>query len=131
MAAYTTLKFLHLSLALVSISGFVLRWAWMKSGSALLQHRLTRIVPHVVDTLFLASGIWLTLIIHQYPLVHAWLTAKTIGLLAYIVLGSLALKRARTPAGRTVALLAALLVFAWIATVARSKSAAGFLAALI
>jgi uncharacterized membrane protein SirB2 len=130
LAAYTTLKFLHLSLALVSISGFVLRWAWMKSGSALLQHRLTRIVPHVVDSLFLASGIWLTLIIHQYPLAHAWLTAKTVGLLAYIVLGSMALKHARTPPAQLLSFSAALLVFVWIASVARSKSAAGFLAAL-
>ena len=38
--------------------------------------------------------------LHQYPATHAWLTAKVIGLLAYIVLGSLALKRGRTKAIR-------------------------------
>lgn len=127
---YGILKSLHASLAVISISGFALRWGWMRAGSALLQHRLTRTLPHVVDTLFLASGIWLTIILHQYPFMHGWLTAKVLGLVAYVILGSLALKHARTPWVQVLSFSAALLVFAWLASVARSKSAAGFLAAL-
>lgn len=125
---YGILKLLHASLAVISISGFALRWGWMRAGSSLLQHRVTRTLPHVVDTLFLASGLWLAAILHQYPFVHGWLTAKVLGLLAYIILGSLALKRARTPLAQVLAFSAALLVFAWVTSVARSKSAAGFLA---
>jgi uncharacterized membrane protein SirB2 len=124
---YFTLKYSHMLLALVSISGFVLRWWWLQSGSALLAHRLTRVVPHVVDSLFLLTGIWLTFVIHQYPIAHHWLTAKVIGLVVYIVLGSLALKRARTANGRKLAFVAALIVFAWIASVARTRTVAGFL----
>jgi len=127
---YLFLKLLHVALALASISGFALRWWWMKTGSQLWRHRLTRILPHVIDTLFLASGIWLTFIIHQYPFVQAWLTAKVLGLVAYVILGTLALKRARTPRGRTLAFIAAMLLFAWIISVARLKNPLGFLALL-
>ena len=31
----------------------------MATGSDLLAHRITRIAPHVVDTLFLITGVWL------------------------------------------------------------------------
>ena len=34
----------------------------------------------------------------QYPLVHGWLTAKFFALIAYIVLGTIALKRGKTRA---------------------------------
>ena len=47
---YLPLKYAHLALAIVSISGFVLRGLWMMSGSALLGHKAVRIAPHVVDT---------------------------------------------------------------------------------
>jgi len=122
---YPLLKNLHVALAIVSIGGFALRWWWMKAGSALYRHRLTRVLPHVVDTLFLASGIWLAVTIRQYPFVHGWLTAKILGLVAYIVLASLALKRARTARGRNIAFVAALAVVAWIVAVARGKAVPG------
>lgn len=121
---YPLLKNAHITLAMISIGGFVLRWWWMKTGSALFHHRLSRVLPHLADTLFLASGIWLAITIRQYPFVHAWLTAKIFGLIAYIVLGSLALKHARTAAGRNLAFVAALVVIAWVVSVARSKSLA-------
>ena len=125
---YPDIKFIHLSMALLSVSGFILRWAWMRRGSPLFQHRLTRILPHIVDTLLLASAIWLAVSLQQYPLAQHWLSAKVVGLIAYIILGTLALKRAKTPAGKTRAFVAALVVFAWIISVAFSKSAWGLLA---
>lgn len=124
---YFDLKSLHIFLALTSISGFVIRWVWMKSGSRFSQHKLTLILPHLIDTLFFASGIWLAWTIQQYPFVHGWLTAKILGLMAYIILGSLALKHAKSPRGRNLAFIAALVVLVWIITVARSKNALGFL----
>lgn len=127
---YFNLKTLHVGLAMLSLGGFIVRWMWMKSGSALLQHWLTRTLPHLVDTLFLATGIWLTFIIHQYPLGNAWLTAKLVGLVAYIVLGTLALKSTATSRGRTLAFAAALFTFGWIVSVAWLKTAWGFLSFL-
>jgi uncharacterized membrane protein SirB2 len=48
------------------------------------------------------------------PIAHPWLAAKIAGLLAYIVLGAIALRRGRTKRIRTAALLAALVVFGYI-----------------
>jgi uncharacterized membrane protein SirB2 len=123
---YVLLKNVHIVLALVSIAGFVLRWTWVMTGSNKASHRVTRTLPHVIDTLFLASGIALIMTINQYPFQVPWLTAKIIGLLVYIVLGSIALKRARTSTGRGLAFAAALITFAWIVSMARFKSPWGF-----
>jgi uncharacterized membrane protein SirB2 len=57
-------------------------------------------------------------VLQQYPLVHGWLTAKFFALIAYIVLGTLALKRGKTKARRIAAWIAALLVFGYMAAVA-------------
>ena len=88
---YVLLKQVHISLAIISIAGFVLRWGGSMRGSTLAHHRLTRIAPHVVDTLFLTSALLLAYTIGQYPFTSGWLTAKVIGLLAYILLGATAM----------------------------------------
>lgn len=121
-ASYTLLKYLHLACVVLSGTGFVVRGAWMMRGSPMLARRWVRVVPHVVDTVLLASAIALAVMIRQYPLVHAWLTAKVFGLVAYIVLGTIALKRGRTRAVRLTAFAGALLVFAYIVAVAMTKS---------
>ena len=60
MISFQLLKSIHLTCAVLSISGFLLRGFWMIKNSPLLQHRLTKILPHIVDTLLLASAIWMT-----------------------------------------------------------------------
>ena len=80
----TLIKTIHIACAIVTVSGFLLRGVWMMTDSPMLQRRWVRIAPHVVDTVLLASAIWLVFDIGQYPGTHAWLTAKVIGLLAYI-----------------------------------------------
>ena len=122
------LKAVHVGSAMLSISGFVLRGLWMLQDSPLLKARATRIVPHVIDTVLLLSAIALALRIAQYPFVHAWLTAKVLALLAYIVLGSFALKRGRTRRTRNIAFAAALGVFLYIVAVAIARSPAAGLA---
>ena len=54
---YLLIKNLHTVAAIVTITGFILRGYWMMTGSGKLQHRVTRIAPHIVDTVFLLSGI--------------------------------------------------------------------------
>jgi uncharacterized membrane protein SirB2 len=61
--------------------------------------------------------------------VRGWLPAKIFGLVLYIVLGTVAIKRGRSAGARTAAGIAALAVLAWIVSVALSKSPWGFLAA--
>ena len=90
----------------------------MMADSPRLQARWVRIAPHINDTLLLASGIWLAALMQQYPLVHGWLTAKFFALIAYIMLGTVALKRGKTKAQRITAWVAALLVFGYMSAVA-------------
>jgi uncharacterized membrane protein SirB2 len=126
VAIYTLLKNLHVACIVLSGAGFVLRGVWMMQGSPMLARRWVRVLPHVVDTVLLASAIALAVMIGQYPLTHDWLTAKVIGLIAYIVLGSIALKRGRTLAIRIAAFCSAVLVFAYVIAVALTKSVVPF-----
>jgi uncharacterized membrane protein SirB2 len=123
MIAMDPLKTLHISCAAISIAGFVLRGGWMLIDSPLLQARLTRVLPHVVDTLLLGTGVALALLSAQYPFVHSWLTAKIVALVIYIGLGMVALKRGRTKAVRLTAFAGALLTFGYIVGVALTRSA--------
>jgi uncharacterized membrane protein SirB2 len=111
---YFELKALHVAAVATSIALFVIRAGLRLAGSARLQHPFVRIAPHAVDTALLASAVLLTLILHQYPFVDAWLTAKLVALVAYVVLGSIAIRRGRTPAIRAVALVGALVTVSYI-----------------
>ena len=115
---YALLKQLHLATIAITLTLFVLRGFWMMMDSPRLKARWVRIVPHLNDTLLLASGIGLAVLLQQYPLVHGWLTAKLFALIAYIVLGTVALKRGKTRSRRIAAWFAALLVFGYMVAVA-------------
>jgi uncharacterized membrane protein SirB2 len=125
--AYHVLKQLHLATIAITLTLFLLRGAWMMADSPRLQARWARIVPHINDTLLLASGIALAVLLQQYPLVHGWLTAKFFALIAYIALGTLALKRGKTKSRRIAAWFAALLVFGYMAAVAVAHDPLPFL----
>jgi len=125
---YQIARELHLLLVLLSVGLFVFRGALMVADSALLTSRALRILPHVIDTLLLASAVWLVLLLRQYPFVHGWITAKVLGVVAYIVLGSIALRRGRTRLVRVTALAGALLTIAYIIGVARHHHAFAWLA---
>jgi uncharacterized membrane protein SirB2 len=118
---YASLKIVHVSCVAASYALFVVRGIWMMRESSHLQHRWVRIVPHLVDTLLLASAVALAIMSHQYPLANGWLTAKVAGLLIYIGLGTVALKRGRTRRVRVTAWLAAQAVFFYIVAVAITR----------
>ena len=118
---HATLKLIHVGCAVLSISGFALRGGLMLAGSDLLNHKLVRRAPHYVDTCLLFSGIWMAINLQQYPGTSPWLTAKLVALVAYGLLGSLAL-RGKTPNLRHAALASALLVVAYIFGVAFTRS---------
>ena len=120
---YLAIKHIHITFAALSGGFFLLRGLWMLLDSPMLQQRWVRIVPHVVDTLLLTSALALVFWSGQYPFVQSWLTAKVLALVAYIVLGTIALKRGKTKGVRTLALLAALATFAYIVAVALTRQA--------
>jgi uncharacterized membrane protein SirB2 len=90
-----------------------------------------RYLSYTIDTVLLTAALMLATILHQYPFVHAWLTVKVLLLVVYIVLGTLALKRARTRTARRWCFAAALLVYLFIISVARAHQPLGIFARLL
>jgi uncharacterized membrane protein SirB2 len=125
--AYAALKALHVGSVATSLALFVVRGIWMLIAPGYLALRWVRVVPHVVDTVLLASAIALAVMIGVDPGTRGWLSAKVIGLLVYIALGSVALRYGRTRGVRAAAFVGALATFAYIVSVAVTKSPAGFL----
>jgi len=119
---YLEIKAVHLTSVATSYALFVLRGVWMLQGSALLERRWVRIVPHVVDTVLLGSAIALAVISYQYPLTTPWVTAKVAALIVYIGLGMIALKHGRTRGAKLAAWLAAQAVFGYIVAVALTRN---------
>ena len=119
---YEWIKLVHLTSVVLSISGFVLRGYWMMIESPLLQAKPAKILPHIIDTCLLASALLMVYMSAQYPFVQSWLTVKVFALIAYIILGTIALKRGKTRQQRIVAWLLSILVFAYIVLVAFSRT---------
>ncbi len=128
---YLILKATHVIAAMTTISGFLLRGYWMLTGSEKLQYRAVRIVPHIVDTVFLLSGIAMVWMLNLDVFTQPWLIAKFAGLIAYIVLGTIAIKRGKTLQVRMIALVGAVSVFAYIAGVAFTKSPFSWIAVTV
>jgi uncharacterized membrane protein SirB2 len=120
--SYLALKHLHITCVVLSGLGFLVRGWWMLTESEWLKARLTKIFPHIVDTLLLGSALTMAYLSGQYPLAQGWLTAKLLGLLVYIVCGALALKRGKTKDARIVFLCLAVLSYAYIVSVALTRS---------
>ena len=111
---YAAIKHIHLLTVAISLGLFLLRSVWMLLDSPQLQKRWVKILPHIIDTALLVSALSLCVVIGQYPFAEGWLTAKVLGLVAYIVFGTIALKRGKTKTIRVAALVAALISVAYI-----------------
>ena len=126
-AHYSQIRVLHIGCAAFSAAVFTLRGLLRIGDVAIANHRALRILSYTVDTALMSAAILLIVILHQYPFVNGWLTTKVLLLLLYVSLGVIALKRARTRAGRAAAVLGALLTFALIVGVAITHHPAGWL----
>jgi uncharacterized membrane protein SirB2 len=118
---YLTVKHLHMSLAFLSLAGFVLRGLLHLRHSPLLRRPFVRIAPHVVDTVLLLTGLWLAWFWRMHETLQPWLVAKLIALVCYILLGMAAFRLARSPGARTIFWFAAIGVFLYMLAVARTK----------
>lgn len=117
-AYYPQIKLVHISCVVLSGSLFALRGTMMLAGSQWTYHPILRRGSYLIDTTLLTAGVLLTLILHQYPFVQAWLTAKVLLLVIYIALGVFALRRGRTRASRAAFFVAAFAVYLFIVSIA-------------
>jgi uncharacterized membrane protein SirB2 len=124
---YPQIKWVHVAAVIASGSLFLLRGLAVQLGARWAMAAPLRFLSYSIDTALLTAALMLATILRQYPITHAWLTVKVSLLVIYIVLGSYALKRGRAPKVRWRCWLAALTVFAFIATVARAHHPLGAL----
>jgi len=120
--SYAALKIIHVVSAIFSYLLFTLRGVWMMQDSPILQRRWVKILPHVIDTVLLASAIALVTMIQQYSGMNTWLSAKIGGILIYIILGMMALRFGKTRKIKTIAWITAQIVFFYIVLVALTKN---------
>jgi uncharacterized membrane protein SirB2 len=128
---YLAAHHLHVTFVTISIALFLLRGGLMLADSPRLRTPLLRVLPHVIDTLLLASALWLVSVLQVPVLPASWLLAKISGLLVYIGLGSLALRPGRSRTVRITAFVAALVTVSWVVSVAVRHDPLGFLGPLL
>lgn len=128
---YPQIKHAHIGLALASGTLFALRGAAALAGMRWPQHAVVRWASYTVDTALLTAAMMLLTILPGALYANGWLAAKLSLLVVYVVLGSFALKRARTRTARAVCYAAALATFGAIYTIARAHHPLGLLAPLL
>ena len=115
---YAAVKQLHLVAVALSWTLFFLRGVWMIADSPRLKARWVRVVPHVNDTILLVAGVYLATFVGLQP----WILAKLAALVAYILIGMVAITRGPTKPVRIAAWIAAQCVFLYIVAVALRKN---------
>lgn len=109
-------KHLHMTLAVISISLFTLRFIWLLAQSASLQKKWIKITPHIVDTLLLVLGVVMAVKLSINPVEQLWLAEKILAVFAYIFTGYYTLKLARN---RTMQIIGYLGAMGWVMLIVR------------
>jgi len=120
--SFAIIKIIHIICMILSYILFSLRGIWMIQGSSLLKLRWVKVLPHVIDTILLASAITLVAMIQQYPGLNIWISAKIGALLLYILLGMMAFRFGKTQKIKIISWILAQIVFFYIVLVALTKN---------
>ena len=124
---YMIFKHIHMLMAVISIIGFIIRGGLKFRDADILNHKLVKILPHVIDTIFLLSALYLASQLAAAGGMHIWLTVKVVGLVLYILLGLGTMRFAKNNGERAIYFGAAILTFFYIISVAFSKDPLFFL----
>jgi uncharacterized membrane protein SirB2 len=128
---YPQIKWVHIAAVLCSGSLFFIRGCMLLNNMKLAMAAPVRYLSYCIDTVLLTAALMLLTLLPTAMFANGWLWLKVFLLLVYIVLGSFALKRGHNRKQRTIFFIAAVLVFAFVISVARAHHPLGFLQALI
>ena len=120
---YPAVKHVHFTLIAASVLFFTVRFVLHLRQSTIMDKKFVKIAPHIIDTFLLLSGLTLCFMIKQYPFVDPWMTEKIGAVVAYIVLGVIALKANRNKLFKVFAFLGAISWLVYAAKVAHFKQA--------
>jgi uncharacterized membrane protein SirB2 len=115
---FIEVRLAHIIFAGGSIALFVLRGGFTVLAARPLRQRIWKVLPHIVDTLLLAMGIWLAVMLQLNPFHVTWLGVKILCVIGYIALGVLAFRLKRPRWLQFGLFVAAILLFAFIVSIA-------------
>ena len=107
---------IHMTLAVLSIILFTLRFIWTLSNSSKLQAKWIKITPHIIDTLLLTFGVVMAVQYSINPVEQLWLGEKLLAVVAYIFTGYFTLKLARNKPMQIIGYLGAM---GWVMLIVR------------
>jgi uncharacterized membrane protein SirB2 len=122
---YPQIKWVHVAAVIASGVLFALRGTGVLAGARWPMWAPLRYLTYTIDTVLLTAALMLATLLRQYPFVHGWLTAKVLLLVVYVVLGTFALKRARSPRARALFFVSAVAVYLFIVSIARAHQPLG------
>ena len=119
---YAQIRAAHVFAVVLSGTLFAVRGLGVLAGARWPLHAIVRYSSYAVDTVLLTAALMLVSLLPTAMFANHWLTVKLVLVVAYVALGTMALKRARTPVGRAICYVAALVVFGVVIGIARRHS---------
>lgn len=126
---YPQIRLVHIACVVLSGALFLLRGACVLAGARWPMALPSRFLSYSIDTVLLTAALMLFAILPGGVFANGWLAVKLALLVVYVALGSFALKRAQTNRARYWCYVAALSVYAFMASIARAHHPAGTFAA--
>lgn len=123
-------KIIHIFCAYATGLGFLLRGILAIWQNPVVEHRVVKMLPHIIDTCLLVSGLFMVLNWVLLPTAQLWLLAKLLAVFLYVLFGLIMLRWGVTARRRWLGLMGGLLVYGYIIGTAHSKSAQSFLSFL-
>lgn len=118
LAFYPQIKTAHIACITASGSLFAIRGAAVLSGARWPLALPVRWLSYAIDTALLTAALMLLTILPWAVFGNGWLTTKLVLIVVYVVLATFALRRARRRHARIGFYVAALLVFAFVISIA-------------
>ena len=125
---YPQIKQFHIFIALLSGSLFAVRGAFALAGARWPRALPVKWLSYAIDTSLLTAAMMLLTILPWAMFANGWLITKILLIVAYVVLGVLAMRPQRTRRDRALYHAAALLAFAAIYGIARAHHPLAWLA---
>lgn len=125
---YAHIKWVHIATVLCSGTLFLLRGLLVQTGKpGIAMAAPVRYLSYGIDTILLTAALMLLTILPGAMFANGWLTLKMVLLVAYVVLGTFALKRGRTQRTRAITYVMALVTFVAMLGIARMHSPLGWI----
>lgn len=125
IAFYPQIRFVHIACVLFSGVLFFLRGTGVLMDARWPMALSVRVVSYTIDTVLLTAALMLFAMLPGGVFANGWLTVKVLLLVAYIGLGSFALKRAKSRAAKSGFFIAATVTYLFMFSIARAHDPLG------